>query len=1010
MSQNPPMEGSGFIRKPLELGYIPNHLGFKQKYPFDIEIDWSLPLGVYLLGKCQKIKYPYRESIVSIEEPYYSVLRGFFCALDAYEESSNPKLRTRDILERSLLEGPAYAKFLKNLRRKSIMDQMNAEIRLSDPELENITSVSFTDIGDIFNYLYLPNFKKEDPEDYLYGMIPTNISSKNLSIFKDTLSELIDSVIGKVEVIDPNEVLITLSGSKSFENDKKNSDHFSNISHPPKFSKKIRKMKRSLINAQPNTLRDSVILRPDDLNSVKFIDLQVRELLRHLKGHIHLDNAAEIESRIDKFYAKYKYFFMRDIQKEGITKPKELIKLILSVLKEKFQNDLFSPELFDNYELIVNKELTITPIRGHGLGMGNAITTLMQLTFFKITLSRLEEEGAGIDSYGLLCLNDDYVAGSTKRHGMEDFWDMETTVLEDYSILIESNKSFYCKKAFVIAEQYRPKNLSRKESYYRSAILRSLACINICHAKSLINGIVNEQNVEYYLPYEKEIITYWGYEFFPDEYLFPSACGGWYSSKIMGVSFDLFELDQLPYTKRVYNAYKACQETHIYKMPRKQKEFSPPILDLFPVSVNEIESKYHSILDIVNYSKAYQKYHRIVDKEVGVFWMKLCERRKEIYNLNIYLPFESFMKEYINDNPTKTYYPPEFMIDSYIQVDKMECKRIDDVYMSRSPIMSYLGFLHPEITNELPECFSINFIENDSVNTKLTNQQRAKLRSGIIPNTKDYFYHDVTGIPIFRSKEDEALFLNSYINPISIFYYLDRIAKGGWIPIIKEEYISPLIQNKMTVFGRLLTCNEQLFFSKMKFKRSKIKEWVEAMSLYSLSLEEMIEIVDDLATRIIEDEDKEITYVNNLPLKKFHNTKEFFSWLVENQYDTEIMNTISLEDTYNQFYNLFRELRIMSTASERIIFDDDPEELKNRDKAYIRRFVAENIKGQYSPVGEIFAFLVEEYFINLIDKGDDAPEINLEDFEGGLDLFGETYDDDPGPEEDMGLGFGFDDE
>jgi len=936
MSQNVPNSRLDTILTDKKSMLLDPSQSIKRSSPSTL-IEWSLPLGSYLYNELCKLSPPFRVHDLPFDEPLYSVIKGFLYSLDGYIESSNPLIPYNNIISGTCLEGPAYTKKLKLIRRKSIYKTWTATLIEEDPALEGIPAYHFNDIGDIFNYEYLPNWSTEDPEDYKYGMVPCEINPEYLNKFRESAINVLNSVTS-YEKIDPEEILTGLSGSKSFnENETRNPYHFQNIKSKPKFSKRIRLMKRTLINVKPGSVRDSVLLEPNDLNTVKFIDKQLREILRNVPNHIHVSDPYEIQSRYNDFRDNNLFFFMRDIKKEGITKPKALIKIMLEELQKFTGIEYFYPDLFSDYELDLSTE-RIRPIRGHGLGMGNALTTFMQLIIWDICLN--EESSEGINFSGeCLALNDDFVAGFESSEELETYYDIERTVMLNLGIITEYNKTFFCYHSFVIAEMYSIPNNNKKESYWRAAMLRTLSCVNITHAKSLINSCVSAESQIYYDEYIEEIIQNFGFEFFPEEYRYPSAFGGWTSSKLMGVCLDLKELKQLPYNNDVVKAYNACKHNKIKTIRRTPKfDYTSPWTHLHP---NLNFGKRGELFDVTDSKTVARKYFRLNEQDFYPAWHNLYIERKKAFKGNP-IPFREFIRTIVIDNPTKTYYPLKFMRNDII-VNHID-GNLKDLYTSRNPRMAYLKTLNPELqTDEIAEQYSINFTEFDASTSGISNHTREMLKRSIIPNIKNCIVSDFYGIPKPMNDQDDLEIHRSYISPICIYNIRNLFNKRGLFPILKEEFRSPLVYEKEAIFTRFLTFEEEIFVQDI-LSRRKIRELVIASKECLVTIQEYLRIVDEVFELKLEEPEKieEDNFPDEIDGKatwRCYSLTEYFSKFYEMR---GCMDDYIFIQPYQGYFNLwFTAISLYERSSDR--YDSNilsPEEKKRQDQNFKKHLLS----------------------------------------------------------------------
>jgi len=160
-------------------------------------------------------------TMIPFGEPLRSEIKRFLISLEAYLESSEPKLSQEEIMKGVCL-GPSYAEYLKRVRLKSFI-KTNKGIFFGKPDWwDEIPEYQINDIGEIFNYAYLIHWE-EECEDYLYGFEPVSISPEYIDFFEETLRILLRDT--PVERIDPREILLSSSGSITLnENFKKNED------------------------------------------------------------------------------------------------------------------------------------------------------------------------------------------------------------------------------------------------------------------------------------------------------------------------------------------------------------------------------------------------------------------------------------------------------------------------------------------------------------------------------------------------------------------------------------------------------------------------------------------------------------------------------------------------------------------------------------------------------------------------------------------------------------------
>jgi len=783
-------------------------------------IPWSKELSWSLFSFFQGVDYPFRQ-VVSIpyEEPLRSEIRRFFLSLDAYIDSPHPVIPYRDILYGATDKG--YATILKRIKTKSFQTTWHVE-NFEFPEWWNNTpSYHITDIGDIFNYSYLIFWKEDDPDDYLYGLIPVDIKQPDIEKFKDYLRDILPDR-ESFERIANLEVLSEVSSSMSLK--RGTFEHLPHYKLKPKylsFSRRRHTAERSIIRVSPENTRDSVLIDPEDLNTVSLIDRQIMEILSRMKGHIHLKDKDRISKRLKGFYKKFRFFLQRDLQKEGITKPKELCKAVLEVLHEEYPDiDIFGyTSFYDDFYLRVDKNEVIPMKRGHGLGMANAITTLMQLTIHRWIVDEIIDDIADFRG-DCIALNDDYVVGFQDEYHLEAYWDKEDEVLSKLSVLRQPSKSFRSEKRFVIAERYFTiEGEYEKISYQLRELLLPLACANVTHAKEYFTAAQTYVDSSLVPRYMEDIRAYWGYEFFPDEFMYPSKVGGWINSKIGGIDLTLKLLDNLPYNSMIPRGFKAAQES-IYVVP-KGDEYESPWVTL--LGYPKIPEQYKGHLNMVPESIINDKFGKILKQSPMHFerhWSKLYERRQKAFKKSFPIPKEDLIDMMWNHFDTVQFYPSRMMIDHFAEIKIIQAN-IRDIYIDPNPIMSMVS-KYNTIAYPFKEEFSIKFTNKDFFSKKVSSLYSKDVERTLKSEVLALFFtgkNDEIYVPKDQSYKIEQM----YLEPFKIGWTAAKLDWGMGYPILKKKYTHPLIAEKKTVFNRLFSTEEILIFSRVRLKREIIK-------------------------------------------------------------------------------------------------------------------------------------------------------------------------------------------
>lgn len=809
-----------------------NKLNNKTGYNYRSAVEWSAHKENALSKFFRLKKYPYRnyENFSGIPEDLHSELRIFMLSLDAYIESSNPLLPINFII--AGVGDKNFAKHLKRVKQKSIMLSWDVEM-FSIPEWYNDVKgySGIIDIGQIFNYRYLIHWRNEEEvDDYLYSQIPLK-QFKFMKEFENAVNEILPER-DSFNKIDPEEILFQISPSVSYDKNATNkSKHYLVKPNNLTFSTERKVCHRNLIDVSPENIRDSVILDVTDLNTVSFIDAQVLEILSAMGNHIHLRDQDEIDRRFRKL-KENSYFLHRDMKKEGLTKPRQLLKIMLRVISKNYP-DLGLEKFvsfYDNFVLNNNGEI-IENIRGHGLGMANSLTTLMQLAIHHILKDEMVENyGISIESANLLVLNDDFVIGFDEREHVDLYWDKEDEILDGLNILRSPEKSFVANGAFTIAEMYcRYGLIHRKESYQRRELYLPLASVNIRHAKQTFISVQNFCEKDIATNILEELVSYWGYEFFPEEISYPYRFGGWINDSLYGIDLTFFTLEQLPYKSCVGRAALALMSKRYIK--KGGKKYLSPICKLF--NFPKFPEEYNNIFDDLTLFEVREKYGRYSTSSRGfIFWQKEYKRVKYIYNSIDTISQDEVCIKMINHYKATTFFPAEFMID---RVEKVNWIKTDlkEFYIDPCPKIALLAKYNSYLERDFKEEYSIHFCERDRISERILGEVSRTFDRNLKNRlNSDFYINETTWLYL---PEDETIEVQEYyVNP----YKLGQACSSGLcsgFPIIFDRYKSPLIKQKLEVYGRFLTFEEIRFATENELSRELIKKIVSKCSLIDFS-------------------------------------------------------------------------------------------------------------------------------------------------------------------------------
>jgi len=447
--------------------------------------------------------------------------------------------------------------------------------------------VRITDIGQIFNYNYCFFWEEEEISDIDYSHIEVNDISYELeNEFKDTLNRLLDVYDNNYEVepVLKEEVLLSMSGSVCFEKEKyvfeaKEQESKNKFSHGPLVGK------RSLIRVSPANQRDTIILPVDQSNTIKWIELNCKQIAEKILGSAYVENKEDFNYICDEFFDRHTFFLDRDFKKEGLTKPRELIRFVKDVLVERYPEiEAFHfLDIYDDFSYIDTDGKKKSTKRGHGLGMANALTTIIQSVLFHMVLERLSYE-VDFEEEDISCLifNDDFTVGFKEDYILEEYWDIEDELFDKLSIIRNKKKSRRGSNSFSFCERYYPESFNEKNSYKLNEFFIPFTMPNISVAKMMYNNLSRCEDI----PYTKkrvleELVSFFGHEFFLGEEELPFCFGGWVTPSFNQVDLSHCVITELDFDKLPARAALEASTVGIYNRNKiKGRKYKSPLYQI----------------------------------------------------------------------------------------------------------------------------------------------------------------------------------------------------------------------------------------------------------------------------------------------------------------------------------------------------------------------------------------------------------------------------------------------
>lgn len=728
-------------------------------------------------------------------------LNYLLLSIEAFYEQKNkyhtPKIDL--IYDIMSLEG---AKKLKRKRLKSFLMSNDSKLIETPDWWHEIKETYIEDIGEIYNYNYCMFWNAPDDKDYLIAETPLNLNEEVVSEFKD----LVEEIISKGEDFNyttREEILLKVSSSKAL-NDGKSVPNFSAKSKKLYFSKRRKEGRRVLITTGPGSGRDAIINEIDDLNTIQFINENVRNYLeKNFRSFLLLGNAENSKKKYFKLCKKAAAFYARDIKKEGLSKPKYILKILLEALHRRYPDcEAFEySSFFDGPWYEGDKGL-----RGHGLGMANELTTLMQIMVYFFTNRKLGEEGTYISSSRALFLNDDAIIFfSEVSEETDDFIDMDFYLCSCLGIIAQKDKSFFSKTCAVFCELYYSRKTpiaNDKESYLLREQKILLRSGSILEAKFLLGNLKGSlKQVENML---KIVYTKFGYEFSSKEIDWPITFGGIRPMKLRGTDFSIKFIEEETDIRCVYNAYRANKHRRLWNFNRFLKNYESPILTLYPSLVN-IDPQLLSKLGIGStFDLACSFFRPTKEHKFHSSIKKLYKKRENVFKENIPITYNEFVKEFASSSLSNVYLPDEF-IEREIEVILFEYKDFKDPYTIKNPITALLNLVGLIDDDSQPRTEWGLFNTDASLLNEKSVFARARAMNtlSLIDRFEEDFEYTLLVFP--KDPNDIKDFMESYPKP---FLCSELVRKGNKLPLPKKDFRNPVLEKRRDVYPKYLSYHQ----------------------------------------------------------------------------------------------------------------------------------------------------------------------------------------------------------
>lgn len=555
---------------PKRIGWVwpSRHLHFTEelgKYLWEVIRDLAQKDDWWALVKWE---------LPSMQEPVRSLLHDFLVNLWSYNFSVPSEYRAIPLCEiarRSLVEGPSFAKWMDGFKTfliSKIEGRENFSLELEEAYKEVNVSRWPRTIGHIWRANQCFNWLPPNPDIEEITSTPVDNHPALVDEFREAVKDYLDDP--RLAFFKPinDEFVGNRDSSRMAKEGPQWTLPFSHMSRE-RGTTRVAYIPRELKEARAAIVQDQ-----PSLVRIRMIEANVRKILS-------LDNRSKIDSQPDTIRSELNEklnlvrsgwqgkaarcrrkkvptaSYCRDFRKEGLTKPRWILRVILEELHSKFPaaSAFDSPTFFDEWKLQLEDGRIIEPPRGHGLGMANALTTLMQIILEHMICRRMKLADQPIwtgyvNDDACLLFNNKQAATTyshVDRHicvamGM-DFKDKSTFISENSAVLCEV---YVMKHDRLFCDQFRPEDWGRKDSFAFASFANLMKSVNASHAReqALCMNIRN-------LPEDflKQVTHYWGPVLYTNEHQRPREVGGWYRQIVNGVDMsycDVYPNVQLP--------------------------------------------------------------------------------------------------------------------------------------------------------------------------------------------------------------------------------------------------------------------------------------------------------------------------------------------------------------------------------------------------------------------------------------------------------------------------------
>jgi hypothetical protein len=478
-----------------------------------------------------------------------------------------------EIIIGSLSEGPAYAQYLSDVKDYFLARKMKKRlVATSVPRyLWSLSSISDSIRDTVFDVsmLFRPNdcfsWRPPDLDVLQYINSPVSINSETLEEFRLAARELLATYTRRPPTLLSEVVRDTTTACqeglvwKVDHTDPSKDRQKSLLCQVPREKKKCR---ASCIETYSSRLAITwinatvmKIIKHDSRWSLKYEPDQLEKLMR--KKLIKRRLRRWVPFNQLELYARTAY--CRDFEKEGLTKPRIILRVLLEELHDRFPEEpsFANPGFFDKWILEVDG-VDVEAERGHGLGMANELTTLMSFVIEAMVCkrTRIRTRWSGY-------VNDDAAAIFETWQEAKKFCDVDRDVCGELGLAYKEKASFLCCGSIVLCENYVSilcPNINRKLLFDKQAFAKLYGCANALHARESLKGAAYKNVTSGMF---NALVNYWGPIYNRREFHNLTALGGWETRRLRGINVE--------YIDRCASTELDHLESRIFRVEKKAK-------------------------------------------------------------------------------------------------------------------------------------------------------------------------------------------------------------------------------------------------------------------------------------------------------------------------------------------------------------------------------------------------------------------------------------------------------